>query len=135
MRRDKQPFEGSTVVNDAGRLDVDEVRAYPHRRVLAHLSWQYHHWRAAYAVQPIGTFTEPAFYDEGPSMHSVGTVLYHDIEGGYEFAPGIQLRIGVNNLTDEDPEFVDNSSDANTDSSTYRPLGRTYFARVQFTLK
>jgi outer membrane receptor protein involved in Fe transport len=135
MRRDKQPFDGSMVLDDAGRLDADELRAYPHWRGLAHVDWQLGPWRAAYAVQLIGAFTEPVFFDDGPSTHSVGTVVYHDIEGGYDFRSGIRLRVGVDNLTDEDPPFVDNNSEANTDAATYRLLGRTYFARIGFRLQ
>jgi iron complex outermembrane receptor protein len=135
MRRDKQLFDGSAVLNDAGKLDADDLRAYPHWRGLAHADWQLGAWRAAYAVQIIGGFTEPVFFDEGPLPHSVGTVVYHDIEGGYEFARGIQLRVGVENLTGKNPPFVDNNSQANTDAATYRLLGRTYFARVRFTLQ
>jgi iron complex outermembrane receptor protein len=135
MHRDKQPFDGSIVLHDAGKLDADELKAYPHWRGLAHLDWQLGAWRAAYAVQIIGTFTEPVFFDDGPSTHSVTTVVYHDIEGGYDFAPAIQLRIGIDNLTDKDPPYVDNHSDANTDAATYRLLGRTYYARVRFALQ
>jgi len=135
MRRDKQLFDGSTVLHDAGKLDADEFKAYPHWRGMAHVDWKYEAWRAAYAVQIIGKFTEPVFFDDGPSQHTVATVVYHDIEGRYEFANGIQLRIGVTNLTGRDPPFVDNNTEANTDAATYRLLGRTYFARVQFALR
>ena len=65
----------------------------------------------------------------------MNTVVYHDIEGGYEFTRGIQLRVGVENLTDEDPPFVARNTQANTDSATYRPLSRTYFAQVRFSLQ
>ena len=135
MRRDKQAFDGSTVVHDAGKLDYDNFQAFPHWRGLAHVDWQRGAWRAAYAVQIIGRFEEPLYFDIDPIPHPVGTVVYHDVEGGYEFAHGIALRIGVENLTDKDPPYIDRNTQANTDSATYRLLGRTYFAQVRFEFR
>ena len=63
----------------------------------------------------------------------MGRVVYHDVEGGYEFASGVALRLGVSNLTDEDPPFINQANGPNTDAATYRLLGRTFFAQLRFS--
>jgi iron complex outermembrane recepter protein len=139
MRRDNQLFEGSALSNDAGRLSVvsNAAYAYPHWRGMAHLDWQRGPWRAAYALQIIGGFTETTGFvlDGGSTTNPVGKVVYHDLEGGYEFASGVALRLGVSNLTDEDPPFVNQATGPNTDAATYRLLGRTFFAQLRFSLR
>lgn len=137
MHRDKQVFEGSTVLDDAGTLSFDDYKSYPHWRGTAHLDWQRGPWRAVYAAQVIGGFTETAIYRFARDTveNPVRRVIYHDLEGGYEFATGISLRAGVSNLTDEDPPFINQTTGSNTDDATYRLLGRTFFAQLRFALR
>jgi outer membrane receptor protein involved in Fe transport len=44
------------------------------------------------------------------------------------------LQVGVTNLTNEDPPFVD-TGDGNTQVATYRLLGRTYFAGIRYRIE
>jgi outer membrane receptor protein involved in Fe transport len=133
-RRDKEPFEGSVPVHDAGAFDVDSRQAFPHWRALGHVTWQRGPWQISYALQYIGGLTESVEPDETVFQHRISSVTYHDIEGAYELAGRGRLRLGVTNLTDRDPPFVNANSQANTDAATYRLLGRTYFADIRFRL-
>jgi len=129
--RDKEPFEGSVPVHDAGTFDADSQQAFPHWRALGHVTWQRGPWQISYALQYIGGLTEAVALDEGFYQHHISSVTYHDIECAYELAGRGRLRLGVTNLTDRDPPFVNANSAANTDAATYRLLGRTYFADIR----
>jgi outer membrane receptor protein involved in Fe transport len=133
-RRDAQPFEGSLVIHEAGSLDTENRKAYPHRRALAHIGWQHGAWHLTYALQYIGSYTEDVALDETTTFHhTIAAAIYQDVECGYELANTL-LRLGVNNVTGKDPPFVDSNSAGNTDTATYRLLGRTYFASVRVRL-
>ncbi len=132
-RRDKQPFDGSVVVHEAGSFDADNLRAFPHWRALAHVGWQRGAWQLTYALQYIGAYAEDVPLDDATTYrHSIPVVMYHDVECGYELWSKTRLRFGINNVTGKDPPFVDNNSGGNTDTATYRLLGRTYFADIRF---
>ncbi len=132
-RRDAQPFDGSLVVHEAGTLDTNNLKAYPHWRALAHVGWQRGAWQLAYALQYIGGYAEEVPLDDDVTYHHViPDVMYHDVECAYELMSKTRLRFGIDNVTGKDPPFVDNNSAANTDTATYRLLGRTYFADIRF---
>ena len=62
-------------------------------------------------------------------------MTYHDVEFGYAFPSAVRLRLGVGNVTDKDPPFIDNNVGPNTDAATYRLLGRTFFADVRWQMR
>jgi iron complex outermembrane receptor protein len=131
-RRDKQPFDDSLVIHEAGSFDTETLKAYPHWRALAHVGWQRGAWQVTYAVQYIGAYTEDVVLDETSTYHhAIGAVVYQDVECAYELAANTRLRFGVDNLTGKDPPYVDSNSAGNTDAASYRLLGRTYFAGVR----
>ena len=69
-----------------------------------------------------------------PFNRRVDSVLYHDLEGGYEFDSGVTVRAAITNVTDEDPPYL-NIAPANTDVATYRLLGRSYFLELRYQIQ
>jgi outer membrane receptor protein involved in Fe transport len=63
----------------------------------------------------------------------VDTYLYHDISATYNFSTNTIVSVGIDNVTDELPPYIENAFNGNTDESTYRLFGRGYF--VKFTQK
>jgi len=67
------------------------------------------------------------------------SVNYLDVTGGYTFSDGplagLRFRVGITNLTDEDPIVYPSNQQANTDPATYDVLGRRYFASLTYTLE
>ncbi len=61
----------------------------------------------------------------------VDAVSYFDLYGTYTWDQ-VQFAVGVDNLTDEEPEFIPGVS-LNTNTA-YDFLGRTYFARLSYRL-
>jgi outer membrane receptor protein involved in Fe transport len=64
----------------------------------------------------------------------VESVLYHDIETALTVRDALTLRFGVTNFTNVQPPFLNFGTDANTDTSIYRLLGRTFFAALRYQL-
>ena len=132
---DDQYFPGSPVFSHAGMLTL------PRWRASGHLEWQRGPWWAGYSAEFIGSMTEEVF--DNPFfgvvfnwyMRTVPSVLYHDIAGRYAFTSGLSLQIGIENLTDQDPPFVNYNVPENTDAGMYRLLGRTYRIRLVYEFK
>ena len=61
---------------------------------------------------------------------------YFDLGAAYDFPAGfldgLQVRVGVENLTDEDPPIFPSFIQANTDPSQYDVLGRRYYASLRY---
>lgn len=133
-RWDVQPFPGGDVYSYAGNFDRG---ARPRWRASGHIDLRSGPWMASYAVEYIGSYSERVepwepfgiFFD--PFYRRVDPVLYHDIETGFEFGPGVSVRAAITNVTDEDPPYL-NIAPANTDAATYRLLGRTYFLELRY---
>ncbi|HEV8332681.1 MAG TPA: TonB-dependent receptor [Steroidobacteraceae bacterium] len=140
---DEQPFPDGEVFHRAGQIRlVDLPSARPRWRAWGHIDWHRGAWHAGYAVEYVGSFSEPVVgnlplfgivFD--PYIREVESALFHDVEGGYDFGGGLALRAAMTNVTDEDPPFVDNQVDANTDAGTYPLLGRTYFVELRYAFR
>ena len=127
-----QLFEGGATVIDSAGFYFDQ--ALPKWRAYGGIAWQREHWTASYNLQWIGGFTNCSLVDDGEYCAPVGHVLYQDVEAGFHGDAGLSLRIGVDNLTDRQPPFV-NTADANTDVASYRLLGRLWFAQFEYRLR
>jgi outer membrane receptor protein involved in Fe transport len=141
---DAQPFPKGEVFHQAGQLYLEAgfvPRSLPRWRAWGHIDWSRGAWSASYAVQYVGGFSEQVFpFPElgivfDPYMRKVGSAVFHDIEAGYDFGGGLSLRAAITNVTNEDPPFVDNESNANTDATAYPLLGRTYFVELRYAFR
>ncbi|HPF27162.1 MAG TPA: TonB-dependent receptor, partial [Steroidobacteraceae bacterium] len=70
-----------------------------------------------------------ASYDPGTTV-GAGAVTYLDLNASWRLRDSWELRVGVENATDEQPPLYTSSVQMNTDPSTYDVLGRRYFARA-----
>jgi len=138
-RWDRQPFPGGEVHSYAGNFDAD-AGARPRWRASGHIDWHSGPWMAGYVAEYIGSYSEhvepwPPFGIEfEPFDRRVDPVLYHDIEAGFTFDSGVAMRAVITNVMDEDPPYL-NIAPANTDVSTYRLLGRSYFLELRYQVE
>ena len=67
-----------------------------------------------------------------PATPGVGVATYnlYDLIASYDITSTWQLRVGITNLTDEDPVTV-SSSQTGTDTSVFDVLGRSYYMGVR----
>ena len=98
------------------------------------------HVRAAQALERAlalaGAATEVRHVDvlqyTTAAFRRVYAKTYLDLVLGYTFPTNTTFRLGVDNLTDEEPPLLyqNNVINANTDVSTYDTIGRAYWASL-----
>jgi outer membrane receptor protein involved in Fe transport len=57
----------------------------------------------------------------------VDSTWYVDLSSRYDVTPNSSIRVGINNLTNQEPRLYTPNVQANTDPSLYDVLGRRYF--------
>ena len=60
----------------------------------------------------------------------VPSVMYHDVTASYVLPTNTTLSVGVTNITNEKPPYIETAFNGNTDESTYRLFGRSWFLSV-----
>jgi outer membrane receptor protein involved in Fe transport len=86
-------------------------------------------WRYIDGMKDADTTIQPVFriphYD------------YFDLGAAYDFEEGalagLQVRVGIENATDEEPPIFPSYSQANTDPSQYDVLGRRYYLSLRYS--
>jgi outer membrane receptor protein involved in Fe transport len=83
-----------------------------------------------YLAEYISSVDATATYQD--YTYAVPSLLYHDLMFDYSFdvMGTTRLSVGLTNLTDEEPPYIDPGFNANTDPNTYRMFGRGYFVRL-----
>ncbi len=71
----------------------------------------------------------------GKYIQIIDEQLYHDIVGSYEFGQGTTVSMGITNVTNEPPPFIDFGFNATTDPATYRLFGRGYYLRLSHSFE
>jgi iron complex outermembrane receptor protein len=134
-RHDTQLFPGGDTTREAGTYST-YAAALPHWRSLAHVDFDRGPWHFSYSNQWIGGYAECNYVDfqDGKYCRRVDHVFYHDAEAALTLRTSFTFRFGVNNFTNQQPPFLVFGTDANTDTSIYRLLGRTYFVAVRYKL-
>jgi iron complex outermembrane recepter protein len=83
-------------------------------------------WSVTYFNRYIG---ETDYLADGSK---VDAVLYHNLAASYFVTDGLNLSVGVKNLTDEKPSYVENGSDGGTVPEVYDTIGRQFYAGVSY---
>ncbi|MBR9729561.1 TonB-dependent receptor [Shewanella intestini] len=68
--------------------------------------------------------------DSGNHQYGVDSFFYHDVTVAYNFDTGTSVSLGITNITDELPPYIESAFNGSTDESTYRLFGRSWFARI-----
>lgn len=62
---------------------------------------------------------------------------YFGVGASYDFndglLAGLRLRVGIENVMDEDPPIIPSWNSANTEASQYDVLGRRYFVDFRYS--
>ncbi len=125
-------FDGDTpIVRDGGVGCC--VGGYPKWRANGSWTASTDKWSVGYNMQMIGSATD---WNGAPG--AIGTeidaVFYHNLQGSYRLNDSVDLRIGIDNVLDEDAPYVRSWTDGNTDTMTYSLLGRFIYARAVLSL-
>ena len=61
-----------------------------------------------------------------------GSVAYLDLSTRWQVTDALALRLGIENLTDEDPQLFTPDQDSGTSPSVYDVIGRRYFLNATY---
>lgn len=97
----------------------------------AHLAWR---WiDGSDNAAPLGSEFFFGFPNPVLATPQVSSWSYLDLGLAYDWANGLLLRIGVNNLFDKDPPLMgDGQLENNTDSLMYDVFGRSYYVNMRY---
>lgn len=128
---DYRAYEGATTIEAAGKIAEDQwygiPAAFPEWR--ANLGADYR--IAALSLGWMGRYQSAVeLYYPDPSYlaNRADAVLYHDIQGSYDFGR-YQLSAGIRNLLDEEPPYLTEYDDMNTIPVSYDTAGRYFYLR------
>lgn len=129
--RELVAFPGAAPFAGAGGFDQDNFGAIPHWQGSYQARWQSGPWQLGYDAQWIGAVEERGGEVFPGTVNDIPHTVYHDVFAEYRATDATRVALGVNNLTDETPPFFANADEANTDVSTYRLLGTTFWLRFE----
>jgi outer membrane receptor protein involved in Fe transport len=128
---DQQTSQDDPTFDFAGTIGATTASAAPDLKYTFTTSYSYENL----AVQVVSRFIDSMTHNNlltNPTANpltntGVDSTWYVDLTGSYELTDKITLRLGVNNVTDQEPRLYTPNVQANTDPSTYDILGRRYF--------
>lgn len=138
--------ERESVVNDstvdaAGRFERRNGLprgVYPEWKGNFNVDWSYGNFGASVNVDYLGSVDEfdldsldQGIPNDQAFLQKVDAEWYVDFSARYNFPWGSRVTFGINNVFDNDPPYIIGEFNANTDTDTYRLLGRSWFAEIQ----
>jgi outer membrane receptor protein involved in Fe transport len=139
LERRRTPFPGAPEDTLEGRhhlnITSDDGGTYAENKVNFALHWYYGDWSIGYLAEFIGEIEALANFQD--YTQQIDSLLYHDLVFNYELQQWGTTRftLGITNISDEEPPFIDRGFNASTDPNTYRMFGIGYFARISQTFE
>lgn len=132
---DLQSFEGDAKADIVGRYTGS---AFAEDKANASVSWSRNNLTLSYLVEYIGELSSDVTFGYllDDYQQQIDAQVYQDLVVDYRFDDEgkAQVSVGITNIADEAPPYLDLGFNANTDPSTYRLFGRSYYARVKYAL-
>lgn len=127
LDRSRTAFPGDPVEQLEGRFNGS---AFAEDKINYKAAWTKGDFRISYLGEYISDLAADVQFFPADS-HEVEAQLYHDLIFSYNLSTtNTNITLGVTNLTDEEPPFIDSGFNAKTDPSTYRLFGRGYYLRL-----
>jgi outer membrane receptor protein involved in Fe transport len=126
-------FPGAEPLFGAGGYDPDSFGAIPEWRGRYALRFSRRDWSVGWRVQFIGEIAERGGEVFPGTVNRAGPVVYHDLHAARAFGQRWRFSAGIDNVGDVEPPFFANADEANTDLSTYRALGTTFWVRLRWS--
>ncbi|MFN3814751.1 TonB-dependent receptor domain-containing protein [Brevundimonas sp.] len=119
--RESAVIAGGPIIERVGTIDSVFGNTFPEWKVLTSANWQNGPFGVGVRWRRVGELTQFGTDNVLEPVH------YFDLTGSWEINDTVSMRLGVNNVTDEQPLTFSPGVQANTDPSTYDVLGRRYF--------
>ena len=139
LERRRTPFPGADedILEGRHHLNItsDDGGTYAEDKWNFSLHWFRGDMSVGYLAEFIGELEADANYQD--YTQQIDSLLYHDLVFNYEFNQwgNTRLTLGVTNISDEEPPYIDRGFNASTDPNTYRMFGTGYFFRVSQTFQ
>jgi outer membrane receptor protein involved in Fe transport len=131
--RDREAFPGDSTEDNVGLYTGSD--AFAEDKVNYSIDWMRGNFRVAYLGEYISELESDDAFGVGYTQ-KVDSQLYHDLTFKYTHpGSGVSISTGINNVTDEEPPYIDLGFNAKTDPSTYRLFGRGYFVRLSWSME
>jgi outer membrane receptor protein involved in Fe transport len=121
---------GLPLIDYKGTIGDNIGGAFPDYKLLLNARWQLKNFGAGLRVQHLPAMANK--YSSYDPFTTIGTpaTTYLDANASWRLKDSLELRLGVENLTDEAPPLYTAAVQMNTDPSTFDVLGRRYFLRA-----
>jgi len=140
LERTKTPFPGAAEIDLSGRFTdptAQDGGAYAEDKANYAIKWFWNDLLVGYEGEFISSLDADTFCNcgagnqpDGSYKQKIDSQLYHDLFAQYKFSQGTKVTVGITNLTDEEPPYIEIGFNATTDPATYRMFGRGYFLRL-----
>lgn len=121
---------GLPAIDYRGTIGDNVGSAFPDFKLLLNARWSLGNYGAGLRVQHLPSMANK--YQSYDPFTTVGvpSITYLDANVSWRMDDKLELRAGVENLTDEMPPIYTAGVQMNTDPSTYDVLGRRYYLRA-----
>ncbi|MDX3775203.1 TonB-dependent receptor [Chromatiaceae bacterium AAb-1] len=131
-----QSLAGTPVLEMAGKFGADpnlngNPAAFSKIRSNLSLSYSADNWNVLWVAR-YQSSVDDINYTPTLLSSSVGSYIYHDLQGSYTFQNNLSLTAGVRNLFDKQPPYVTNNNDMNTLNTSYDTAGQYLYARLAY---
>lgn len=108
---------------------------YAEDKMNVSVQWYRGNLSVGYMAEYISEITALASFQN--YTQTIDSIVYHDLVFDYTLNRfgATRLTLGVTNLTDEAPPYIDRGFNASTDPATYRMFGTGYFFRISQTFE
>jgi len=144
LDRTRTDFPGAPIKQLEGthtNVTANDGGTYAEDKVNFSARWFRGNFSVSYLAEFISSIeAAPTYVPRAPGLtfiQQIDSFLYHDLVLDYSFNRfgTTRLTLGVTNLSDEEPPFIDNAFNASTDPNTYRMFGTGYFFRISQTFE
>ncbi len=139
LERRRTPFPGSPELVLEGthflNSTSDDGGTYAEDKINTTVRWRRGNLSVGYLAEFISGIEAVANYQN--YVQQIDSILYHDLVVDYTMNQWGETKfsLGITNLTDEAPPFIDRGFNASTDPTTYRMFGTGYFFRLSQTFE
>jgi outer membrane receptor protein involved in Fe transport len=121
---------GLPLINYRGTIGDNIGGAFPDYKLLLNAHWNWRTFGAGLRARYLPAMDNKYVTYDNLTTVGVPSISYLDMNLSWQRDDRLELRLGVENLTDETPPLYTGSVQMNTDPSVYDVLGRRFYMRA-----
>jgi outer membrane receptor protein involved in Fe transport len=134
----ESPQEGEPFIDYIGTISQEVAEALPDVKATFTTLWDFRNFanviRLRYlpAMEHRDSVTIGSTDPDVCSCTGVDSIVYVDASTSWQPTDALTVRLGVDNLTDEEPELYTPDQDSGTNPTVYDVIGRRYFVTINY---